>query len=235
MKRLVCCLMMLITGLIFSIPAHAGSILVYDDNSYNQRALGAVQSLLLPYTRALSSDFNTLLSGSWDLVVVDCPSNTPAGGWATFIDYLGNGGKGIMSFWMLQDEADLQSAFDVSVVSSFDTPQNVNATGHPIFNGLGNLTSWTDQWADDGDELSALSGADVLATFSNGNAAIVLGNGGRTIYNGFIFDELNDPDGTHLIANEITFLTQPVPIPGAVYLLGSGLVGLAGLRKRFKK
>ena len=32
-----------------------------------------------------------------------------------------------------------------------------------------------------------------------------------------------------------TILNAPVPIPGAVWLLGSGLIGLAGLRKRFMK
>jgi len=34
----------------------------------------------------------------------------------------------------------------------------------------------------------------------------------------------------------ITFTTgAPVPIPGAVWLLGSGLVGLVGIRRKFKK
>ena len=28
---------------------------------------------------------------------------------------------------------------------------------------------------------------------------------------------------------------NPVPIPGAVWLLGSGLIGLAGARRKFKK
>jgi hypothetical protein len=32
-----------------------------------------------------------------------------------------------------------------------------------------------------------------------------------------------------------SYLVRPVPIPGAVWLLGSGLVGLLGLRKKFKK
>jgi len=28
---------------------------------------------------------------------------------------------------------------------------------------------------------------------------------------------------------------RPVPIPAAVWLLGSGLLGLAGIRRRFRK
>jgi len=34
--------------------------------------------------------------------------------------------------------------------------------------------------------------------------------------------------------NELQAYGQPVPIPGAVWLLGSGLIGLVGLRRRFK-
>ena len=31
------------------------------------------------------------------------------------------------------------------------------------------------------------------------------------------------------------FNVSPVPIPGAAWLLGSGLIGLVGIRKKFKK
>jgi hypothetical protein len=45
-----------------------------------------------------------------------------------------------------------------------------------------------------------------------------------------------DPD-CHFYNNEITLTlnTTNAPIPGAIFLLGSGLVGLAGLRKKLKK
>jgi hypothetical protein len=44
------------------------------------------------------------------------------------------------------------------------------------------------------------------------------------------FGMRNDPWFTYL--DDIS--VNPVPIPGAVWLLGSGLVGLAGLRRKFK-
>ena len=40
----------------------------------------------------------------------------------------------------------------------------------------------------------------------------------------------NDPG--YIYMDDIS--VNPVPIPGAVWLLGSGLVGLAGLRRKFK-
>ena len=38
--------------------------------------------------------------------------------------------------------------------------------------------------------------------------------------------------GDGLIWDDLSFSGAPVPLPGAVWLLGSGLVGLAGLRKK---
>ncbi len=57
---------------------------------------------------------------------------------------------------------------------------------------------------------------------------------GRTIYNGFLFDELNN--GVPLIENEVSFLlgTSQVPEPGTLVLLCTGLagIGLAAWRRR---
>ena len=39
--------------------------------------------------------------------------------------------------------------------------------------------------------------------------------------------------GNDFALDDLSF--QPVPIPGAVWLLGSGLIGFAGFRKRFKR
>jgi len=144
-----------------------------------------------------------------------------------------------MSFWTLQTEPSLAAAFDVSVNYSFKSPKNVYRwdVGHPIFNTpnpVADLTSWDNlSWSDDGDALALvpLSDAQALAGFTtspiSGEAAIVLGNNGRTLYNGFLFDQLNPPTSVHLIANEILYV---IPEPGTVLLLGLG--GLVLLRKR---
>jgi hypothetical protein len=40
-------------------------------------------------------------------------------------------------------------------------------------------------------------------------------------------------DYGHLVA-EIDLQTSQIPIPSAVWLLGSGLIGIVGIRKKFK-
>ena len=45
----------------------------------------------------------------------------------------------------------------------------------------------------------------------------------------------SDDHGDILYLDNIILSGDPVPIPGAVWLLGSGLIGLAGFRRKYKK
>jgi hypothetical protein len=50
-----------------------------------------------------------------------------------------------------------------------------------------------------------------------------------------VFDELHDPISGDSLDMAFVITGEPVPIPGAVWLLGSGLIGLLGFRWKYAK
>jgi hypothetical protein len=70
-----------------------------------------------------------------------------------------------------------------------------------------------DVWGDNGDRLQPLAGSAALAGFQSysgyGQAASVLGNSGRTIVNGFLFDDVTvDSQAVQLAKNQIQLLMK---------------------------
>ncbi|MCC7010020.1 MAG: PEP-CTERM sorting domain-containing protein [Acidobacteria bacterium] len=83
--------------------------------------------------------------------------------------------------------------------------------------------------------LTVPQGSTCGARFSNNDCAIVFGNDGRTIVNGFLNDTfVSETQGKQLYINEInTLLATPVPEPASMLLVGSGLAAAAArLRRR---
>lgn len=232
--------------------ASAQSILLFDEFSVNETSRDALGSLGLSYTVGDLNTFNSLLEGSsWDLVIVeandeipvDLPSSLPVYGseeWDALKNYVEGGGRAIMSFWDaggdVYENMNVVNAFGVSKTFS----QNITSTAgltitpwsasHPIFNGpggvVGPITTFTDNGAFDGSRLDFLGGTTALAGFAATptlfQSAILEANGGRTIYNGILFDRITGSSGQALLANEISYLL--VPEPGAGLLLAGGML-----------
>jgi MYXO-CTERM domain-containing protein len=112
------------------------------------------------------------------------------------------------------------------------------SASHAIFttpNSVPNIVSGiTDVWGTNGPYMTAYGGAIELGggTVSStpGMAMIVLGNSGRTIFNGFVFDDYgsadNDADGVNdcleLIQNEVRYLLPPADADGDGWTTAAG-------------
>ncbi|MEM7307306.1 MAG: hypothetical protein AAF682_11580 [Planctomycetota bacterium] len=177
------------------------NILLYDQSSIHrfarEAALGLGPSLGASVTLSDSDTFDTLLaSGSWDLVLVDCPG--PAPGWGNLMGYVNAGGRAVVSFWDWDNstpagDPNLAQTFDVAVAADLDLDvSNVfdsNESG--LFVGISDsFTSFDDTWFDDGDEFHPLNDAVGLANAGNpATPVMVRGNSGHTIA-AFVIDEL---------------------------------------------
>ena len=203
----------------------AASILHFDDftgggNQVGQALASLGQSATVTGHASFAAD---LSSQPWDLVIVDIsqfgisdPNQT------ALINYISGGGRALMSYYDLDTAPSLANAFEASVALSYDNLPTLYAWdySHAIFNGVSSPVTFGPEYlVDNGDELNTLGGGVAIAGFSAasvyGRAGIILGNQGRTIVNGWSFDELSGQNGINLVANEIIFL---VPEPSTVLL-----------------
>jgi hypothetical protein len=154
------------------------------------------------------SDFvNKINAGGWQVVIFGEQNSNPYAatpGLATALaNYLAGGGKIIGATWLAS------SGYAVFMQASpVDTNgAAITTTAHPIFAGLGPTIPLTNPgWGTYSRSWSPLSGAVGLGTLGAGSA-VILGNGGKTLLNGPLFDTYsNVPQGQQFIANEINFL-----------------------------
>jgi MYXO-CTERM domain-containing protein len=214
--------------------AEAQAILIFDENSTNMRATDAATRLGLTFTRARAADFDALLRGSrWDLVVMDMPSGEPTSPdmtmpWQTaLIDHVRAGGRAIHTHWYSVSLMGLPAAFEVTTVGEHTAIPLHRWSADPLYSTPqvvpDNFTMLTDIWGTNGFYLQPTGTGRAAAGFTMmpapNQAAIVIGNGGRTIFNGFLFDDYGAfdtdmdgiPDITELVMNEIAFLSDVFP------------------------
>jgi len=203
--------------------ASAQNVLVYDENSNDGVAATACTNLGYACTVAGAADFVTQLTGSaWDLVVMDLPSTRPTGDWQTpLAAYVTGGGRAILTGWEPTDFTTLAPLFGVTLGAGHDALPFHGWGAHPVF-AAPNVVPATmavvdDDWGTNGFYLTESAGASSAGGFTAlptaGQAAIVIANGGRTIFNGFLFDDFfpgsNDGDAeddvVELVENEMAF------------------------------
>ncbi|HVN74806.1 MAG TPA: hypothetical protein VMT19_00715 [Thermoanaerobaculaceae bacterium] len=230
--------------------AQAQQVLIYDDNSNDHVAQEACAALGYSCTTGNSSNFVTLLTGQqWNLVVMDLPSTEPTGDWQTpLAAHIAAGGSAIQTGWDASDFTTLAASFEVTLGATHNPLTLYRWNGSTLFitpRPVPNPLAWIDDsWGDNGFYLtatgSAVEAAGFVASPTPGQAAIVIGNGGRTIFNGFLFDDYYPgdansdgiADAVELVENEMASALgagiQPIPTLDAAGLAVLALL-LAGI------
>lgn len=102
-------------------------------------------------------------------------------------NYITNGGKMIFTTWTTND-LPILNLFGASFTGNYNL-STVTINDAFLASGLTNPFTLTNQsWGIYSRGLVAINGAEVLATFENGDAAIIKGNGGKTLALGYLSD-----------------------------------------------
>lgn len=116
-----------------------------------------------------------------------------------------------------------------SLYSGHQQTDNGGNFGYHVYNNAGNFDWSTADPTYDSSSLSYSGNATASGTDSSIAKTFSLGPGLYSLVFGG-----NPPPGTtgSPVAYQATLTTSPVPVPAAVYLFGSGLIGLVGLARR---
>jgi PKD repeat protein len=162
----------------------------------------------------------------WDLYLVDAPSSQASDGWAALMTRIAAGKRALMETTGLASLPAVQTGFGISSATGIDAvpplyPWDDTSALFYGLEGVPALTTWDNAWATSAERLTVAPDAVPLAGFTaaptGGQAAIILGNQGRTLYDGFAWDEGNqdaDYDGiddtVELLMNQmLVLLRQP--------------------------
>ncbi|RDE17854.1 MAG: hypothetical protein C4K49_00720 [Candidatus Thorarchaeota archaeon] len=219
----------------------------YSYSPYRTPVADALNDLGLRfYLTGSSSYFNLSLNmGDWDLIVVDIATSGWSGTPEYYVevaDYVSGGGRLVMCdyevdsvpgspLWPLLGFSFLQDMPDEAVLSIW-------SHDHPIFTTPNDYSAPEfvpgGLYMDDGDLLTVHPNATPVAGYIHipDQAAIVVRNDGRTIYNGYIldqfqrdFDDSTYMDSIEIWENEIAFVMGPQVDSPADIAFEAGTVG----------
>jgi len=205
--------------------ANATTVLYRVDFSVGtDRMASAISSLGYTVTTT-AGDLSAFTLSDYDIVVYANQNDGLPGSDVTALEnHVAGGGKLIFTDWTSSGLFNLGGGF------TGNTNEDEVTVGALFATGLGNpLTLTNPGWGVFSTGLFATT-ASIEGTFGNGEAAILLGNGGRTIWNGFLFDTV---DTDQLFVNQLTYLAViPEPATWGMMIGGFGLVGFAARRRR---
>jgi len=197
-------------------------------------------------TNNTTTFINQLATGNYELAIFFEQSSNGANYDASIAAlgaYIDGGGRGILTDWTRNNTHAAQ--FDASFTGGGTNKTSFTVTNPSLATGLSNPVSLTNPgW---GVFSTEVNGANVAATFTGGQGAIVVGNGNRSIMNGFLGDTFTTgATGVQLYRNEINFVLSGgsvgndavvTPLPVAVWggLALFGTVGASRLRRRRPK
>ena len=181
----------------------------------------------LGYTVKVATDWydfsSKLNSGSYGLAV-GFNQNDPWGSWkpgllSALTNYIAGGGAVVFNDW--QSDNDFAILFQASFMGNEN--QTIMNLDPSIETNLPNpITLVKHSWTVFSTGLTTTGGAEVLATFANGDAAIVRGNVGKTIILGYLTDTPPAANRQQLFENLFEAVAPSVPLTN--WALGFGLL-----------
>jgi hypothetical protein len=189
------------------------AVVFIDFSNGNDFVLPALTDAGYNVTVALNwGDFNTkLLSGSYGLAVGFSQNFWSVPSAAAIQTFINNGGSMIFCDWTR--DASLAGLFNASYTLHVNqTPVNIidPTYGHLLTNPLALTNNGWGTWSMG---MAATGGGQVLATFPNGDAAAIKGNGGRTIILGYLSDTPPSDERQQLFSNALDIINgREIPV-----------------------
>jgi len=187
------------------------NILVFNDNNSSSDFATALTGMNLPFQLFNSAQFANFTAATVaanpaaSLVIVD--SSEGSFNFTNVTAFVNTGGRALLCYWDLTSLPSLADA-----MSEFTTPQPVyNWGGSTLFSGVTAPLGFSDIVFVDGQFLQPAGTGAAVAGFvsspATNQAAVIIGNSGQTILNGFLFSEISPAaSGVQLASNEIQLI-----------------------------